>query len=67
MIVEDDSILSEANALECHLVPVGESARISADAFITHKLKLEWLRDGYAVAALHNFMYIGGGYNPSEG
>lgn len=67
LIVEDDSILSECNSLDCHLVPVGSSSHIPTDLFITHKMKLEWSRDGYSVAALNNFLYVGGGYNPSEG
>ncbi len=65
--MEDDSILSEMNSLDCHLVPIGSCSRIQTKTFITHKLKLEWFRDGYSVAALNNFMYIGGGYNPSGG
>ena len=67
LIVEDDSILSDCNSLDCHLVPVGTSSQIQAEMFITHKMKLEWSRDGYSVATLNNFLYVGGGYNPSEG
>ena len=65
--MEDDSILSECNSLDCHLVPVGTSSQIQTEMFITHKMKLEWSRDGYSVATLNNFLYVGGGYNPSEG
>lgn len=67
LIVEDDSILSELNSLDCNLVPVGTSSQIPTEIFITHKMKLEWSRDGYSVAALNNFLYIGGGYDPSDG
>ena len=73
MIVEDDSILTEENTLEYHLVPLSgpgplvTKQRITSPDYITYNSKLDWMRDGYATAVLGNFLFVGGGYNPADG